>query len=574
MKLIKKVRSPFLFLVILLCLLSCNNDKKSNFSLPYSNKQNIDDAVKAQNTAFKFDTILNIYDSAFSYYDKARTLYTQEKDSLRTAYPLLRMAQIQALQDDYFGAEATATEALPYIEASDSISYQREVYNVLGICYKKLLNYEKSLDYFHKARSVAKDSISKCILLGNIAGIYKEQKSYKKALNIYSQLLKSDIVNDEKNAGEKARILNNIGETYNSINNPIAIQYLEKAVELRKKIEDIKGLSSTYNQMAFYWKTKDSSLSVIYAKKALQLARRIKNPENQLLALRTLIAVSPLQGVRDISIISQKLQDSISDVRLKNKSEFAQMKYESKSLQENLQEQRALSDKNIARFQIILLIAVLIIISAVFLYIMMGLKHKKEKIQQVYVTETRISKKIHDELANDMFNTMAFVETQDFSIPEQQQKLIQNLDTIYNKTRDISRENNAIDTGENFDEVLKEMFSDYNTPLVSVITVNYDTVNWKAITALKKIAIYRVLQEIMVNMKKHSHASNVVVRFSVTGKNIIIQYTDNGVGIDKNHINYKNGLQNAENRILTISGNISFGTVNEKGLKITIAFPA
>lgn len=42
-------------------------------------------------------------------------------------------------------------------------------------------------------------------------------------------------------------------------------------------------------------------------------------------------------------------------------------------------------------------------------------KNKREKIKTTYNTELRIAKKLHDELANDVFQTMAFAETQDLS---------------------------------------------------------------------------------------------------------------------------------------------------------------
>ena len=56
-------------------------------------------------------------------------------------------------------------------------------------------------------------------------------------------------------------------------------------------------------------------------------------------------------------------------------------------------------------------------LSAVFLYYYLKNRNKKEKAEAVYQSETRISKKLHDELANDVYQTMAFVETQDLQNP-------------------------------------------------------------------------------------------------------------------------------------------------------------
>jgi len=577
MKLIHQVRSPFLFIALLLCLFACTMDKEKSISFQ-SNKQNIKAAMMADERALYFDS-LQSYDSAFFYYDKSRSLYKLEKDSLRTAYSMLRMAQILSTYNDYSEAEATATEALPFIEASRDNAYLAEVYNVFGICYK-LRDYQLSIDNYNKAKDITKDPISKTTILVNIAGVYKENRLYNKALKHYFELLRYGTFEPGKEDYEKARILNNIGETYNSMNNFIAIKYLEKALKLREKIGDNKGLSSTYNQMAIYWQTRNTSRSIMYAYKALGLARKFKTPNNKLLALNTLINIVPLKEVRNISIVNQKLRDSISLSELKKKIQFTKIKYDSnKAKAENLrlkaqQTKDKLQAQKDGLYKIILAmaIAVIVIIGGFVVYILL-LRHKKEKLLQVYKTETRISKKIHDELANDVFKVMSFAESQDFSLPSHQQKLVQNLDSIYTKTRDISRENNTIDTGENYGIILTEMLADYKTETVNVMVVNFETVNWDRMAAHKKITVYRILQELMVNMKKHSQASRVAIKFDKDDKKITIQYTDNGCGLSDEKLIYKNGLQNAETRIFSVGGSITFDSEPNKGLKAIIVVP-
>jgi signal transduction histidine kinase len=76
----------------------------------------------------------------------------------------------------------------------------------------------------------------------------------------------------------------------------------------------------------------------------------------------------------------------------------------------------------------------------------------------------------------------------------------------------------------------------------------------------------------MVNMKKHSSASNVAVRFENQQDQIIIYYADNGVGMQADTPR-NNGLRNTGNRINSINGAINFDATVEKGLKIQISFP-
>ena len=95
---------------------------------------------------------------------------------------------------------------------------------------------------------------------------------------------------------------------------------------------------------------------------------------------------------------------------------------------------------------------------------------------------------------------------------------------------------------------------------------------WKKVNAQVKYEVEHILQELMVNMKKHSQASNVAIRFEQKEYSITIYYTDNGVGI-KGEVQPNNGLTNTGTRIDAIGGTITFDTNVEKGLKIRISFP-
>ena len=76
----------------------------------------------------------------------------------------------------------------------------------------------------------------------------------------------------------------------------------------------------------------------------------------------------------------------------------------------------------------------------------------------------------------------------------------------------------------------------------------------------------------MVNMKKHSSASLVLIKFESDQKSILIHYTDNGKGCDKTRM-VKNGILNMESRIQAAKGSIDFDTAPDKGFKVKIAMP-
>jgi signal transduction histidine kinase len=105
------------------------------------------------------------------------------------------------------------------------------------------------------------------------------------------------------------------------------------------------------------------------------------------------------------------------------------------------------------------------------------------------------------------------------------------------------------------------------------VLVGNDEVFWIKTSTQVKYETEHILQELMVNMKKHSGASNVVIKFEVREEDVhYIDYTDDGVGI-AGDVPYKNGLTNTGNRIKAIHGRLIFGIQTGKGLNIQLSFP-
>jgi len=578
MKLIHKLYLPLLLCWLVTLADSCtkNNDKDTTYSITYQTDTANNIAKTHADKAEAFYKA-KIYDSAYYHYNAAKTLFAINKDSLWCAYSLTKMSELHIITGDYFGGEAAATEALAYLKHKNTTAYRVEIYNMLGICYRNLYQYNDALYYYKKSLGKAADSLSKCMVQNNIANVYIDNKNYDKALVLLQSLKVSDTV--LQNRELIAKVTKSLGDVYYETGRPNAISLMKEALTIRQKDNLASGLLSSYLQLSKYYVSANPALSKYYAAKGYSQASKINSTDDKLKALQLLISASLGNESKDVSSRYFILNDSVNKARMTTKNQFAKIKYDFTTTQEenlNLktEHEKAVleADKNKLQLQFALLLFIFSLITVILLYYMIKLKHRKAKIIEVYNTEKRISKKIHDELANDIFNVISFAEDQDFTIPGKQEKLVQNLDAVYSKTRDISRENNSIDTGENFGLALKQMLGDYSTQTVNVMVINHETVDWNNMSEDKKITVYRVLQEFMVNMKKHSMANIVAIKFTNAGKNIYVQYTDNGKGLDPEKLIYKNGLQNAENRILSIGGSITFENTT-KGLKIIGTFP-
>ena len=518
-----------------------------------------------------------VYDSAYFYYNHIRNQSSVQTEADKIAYSLIRMAVIQQMLGDYIGSESTATEAISYFQKDTEAQYKVAIYNTLGINYKNLFDYPNAIRYYQKASALSDTPLQKAILQNNIAVVYMEQHRYKQAIQLLTALSQSPIA--LQNLEHQARVLDNLGYCYFKINDSRSSAYLKKALAIHQQIQFDYGLITSYGNLAKYYQKSNPQLAEKYALQSYTKATTLHSTEDRLFALTLLMDVSAPSKIRTFSKQYLQLNDSVNKVKQIAKNQFAKIKYDAtQERNENLQlkAEKAENELTLAQQRInnylLFFILLFVLASVVLLYHYLKNKSQKEKQAAIEESESRMAKKMHDELANDMYQLIAFAETQDLQNPIQKETLLDNLDKIYTLTRNISRENSPISTGESYELELKEMLSGFTSSQVQVILKNISSIPWDKIAKEPKIALYRVLQELMVNMKKHSQGSFVVLRFEMNAKALLVHYSDNGIGMP-HPIPSKNGLQNVENRIHAIGGTIIFDPIHSKGLKIQLVFP-
>lgn len=562
------LRSPFLFLLIFLLCFSC----KEKTIVSAKADLNRDKAYILRDEGIAHLQKKN-YNSAFYNFNKSKISFEALKDSANIVYNLIQMASIQQVNGDYYGSKETLTEALPYLKKKDI--YSVAIHNFFGIADKELSLYSDAIYYYKEAIRQSDDNVSKFSPLNNIAVIYIEQKKYKEAITLLESILQEKKISKES----KGRVLDNLGFAYFKTGaNEKALDLMNEGLKLRNETKDLYAIIGSNLHLAEFFSQTNIQKSNSYALKAYRTATELRSIDERLKALSFLIS----NDSDDQNNYAKKfifLNDSIIDIRNNFKNKFAKIKYDSKKEKDENQKLRLEKTENLlaiqnAKIQRIFFIGGII---ALFFLLAYGKKHYEnrnriEKIKTMQDTETRIAKDIHDELANDVFQAITYTQTQSLTAENNKAALLQKLDHIYSRVRGISRENNNIDTGPNFSANLKELLSTYNTPETNVIITNIEKINWDIIDEIKKFTIYRVLQELMVNMKKHSHAPVVVVKFEIDSNNVLIDYTDNGKGCEKSEI-VKNGLLNMENRISATKGTITFDTEPHKGFKVKISMP-
>ncbi|MGY3795568.1 ATP-binding protein [uncultured Aquimarina sp.] len=532
----------------------------------------------------------NILDSTYFYFYEANRLYTyfdKEQKFKHSQYAyhhgkvLIDLAKLSRKVKDYGQSESLTIQAIEKFKKSGNLRYIPLSYNNLGIVAKQSGRYKDAVGYFEKSIEYSKNSKKELLYLtqsyNNIGTTYKSQEKYDAAVDYLEKALAhKDFL--KKNPKRIARLYDNLGYVKFLINkkNDSSLYLFKKALYIRDSINDIVGISTSNLHFAEYYQYKgDYTLSKKFAKRTEQLANETHDNDELLQTYEFLAKVSPPSEGRQYAMKYIKLSDSLTKRDNLFRDKFARIRFESDNLQKE-NEQKSQEIQEVQNQNTIYLLGMLLLVTFIAFIIYfsrqrtryLAQQNKIVEFQAAYETETRISKRLHDEIGNDIFQVMMQYQND----PHDPQ-ITKKLNTAYNKARDISRENSEFEVDETYTEELTDMLTNYTENHSKLILRGIDKINWDMVDKNLKITIYRVLQELMTNMQKHSQADLVAIVFKNEKNKLLIKYSDNGIGIEQEDIKSKNGLRNTEKRVQAIQGNITFDSAKDKGFKAEIKIP-
>lgn len=541
--------------------------------------------------AFYYYNYTDKEDSAFVYYNAASDLYLELADSSRVASSLASMANIQKKLGDYAASVVTAIDGLDHIKNPNSNTVRTTaLYHIISAALKEQNSLIEALEWNSKIFDLIGDSpsantknLENFIIYKNTrANILHKLGRHEEAVTSYEKLLSDPLILNNKR--EYARVMDNYAFTLWEIDpgNDSSQALMQKALNIRKEIGDKSGLIAGNIHLAQFYSQTDKEKALKHAEDALTLSQTLNNPVSVLESLDYILTLKKdlNKNLTEEAVLYSITNNDLQLTRQRIRALYAASKYNTKKIekekkilelvlanlqtQSEIQLQKERNQKNIYSF-----LGGFGILSVIFLFFYNKQRNRINIINTTNATEARISQKIHDELANDMYDVMTHIEAN-----KKNEGVLNKIEHIYNLTRDISRQTATIETGPLFTEDLKQMLSSYGKGLVNIMTKEIDSIPWDKIKDYKKTTLYKVLQELMINMKKHSGADLVIISFSKDHENVNIEYADNGKGISSEVLIRKNGLANVENRISSINGNFKFDTSSGKGLKIHISFPA
>ena len=200
---------------------------------------------------------------------------------------------------------------------------------------------------------------------------------------------------------------------------------------------------------------------------------------------------------------------------------------------------------------------------------------KQQEISQAFIDgmekeKVIISNELHDDIGSRMANFLRQVDHEKEISSTSRNKLTTIIDDIRKISHQLApKDKNLLSFKERLTNLIEESFFNTNINFDFQFLGTHNFLNEK-----EELNVYRILQEILHNILKHSKANSVEIQFVNFDDEITLTIEDNGIGFDIDKKNTGIGIENIQTRIDYLNGNIEISSIKNKGTFIVIVIPS
>ncbi len=583
------------------------NDTKNSFITSkqiFNLSQKIGDSVSIGRALYYMGDCFENFqkDSAYYYYRESEKVFRLLKDDEKIAKALFNKAHLLFTSGNYIESEVEVIKALQKIKNTKSYELLYACYYLQSCNHTELEELEEALRYLNlafinleKIQAINPNYLEyKSRVIVGICNIYDKKLEFDKSIALLNTLLTNDL--KIKNPVLYSTVLSNLGYSYMKSGNlkQAKLYFDESLTVLPKNIFDKNYLFKVINLGEFNLLAKDTLKSVAYFKKALLLSKEMKS-NKELLKTLNFLSISDKKNAAFYKNEYVKVSDSIIRIQRLNRDKFARIEYETSKVED---ENKILSHNNLL---LILGLALSIVVFLTAFIIKGQIARKKElllikqkeqandellslikefQFALIHAKEeeqNRISKELHDGIVNQIYAIRMVLDTlndEDDEITKEKRIVyIKELHKVESEIRSLSHElySDFSIYDSNYLFLIHSLIKSNNDLNETVFTVSIsDSIDWKKYSSIVKINLYRILQELFLNVNKYAQATVCNLVIVETTNFLLITVEDNGVGFDKNQITEGIGLKNIKERIKAIDALISIDSEISKGVKTSI----
>ncbi|NOU45651.1 MAG: tetratricopeptide repeat protein [Bacteroidales bacterium] len=483
-------------------------------------------------------------------------------------------------------------------------------YNDIGIIYKTLGEYDKALDYYKKSNAIAIDlGYKRAIVMtyNNIGTIYEAKSDYDNAVKYfeltYAKAIEFDVLQGQ------AIALSNLGEISGTKGDDnLARSYFKKALIIDHNTKDKFGQTiSMMNIAGTFFKMGPPDSALFYLAKAESNAKEL-NAKQQLISIYNGISdtyekTGDYHNALKARALFARYQDSLYNETKAKQLVDAETKYAALKKDreiENLRNEQVIAEVKQKQYQseriAWISLFVMGIITLYFLYKRHRLKQTEEFSKKLLlqkesylkaIVETqeeerkRIAKDLHDGVGQSLSGIklamVSIVSSMPATYSNEKHKLTELSQIVDNTCIEVRSISHQMMPRLLQEDGLIPSIADMLDKSFKLSNIEYNFEHYGMERRLKEnieIGVYRICQELINNIIKHSGATNVNVQLFRNGKIMVLLVEDNGKGFEfQNKKENGIGLLNISSRVETIHGEFNLEPSPHSGTLATIRIP-
>jgi NarL family two-component system sensor histidine kinase LiaS len=193
----------------------------------------------------------------------------------------------------------------------------------------------------------------------------------------------------------------------------------------------------------------------------------------------------------------------------------------------------------------------------------------------------RLARELHDSVKQQVFATTMQVAAARSLLPEDGDKALRHLQEAEKLSRQSQEElalliqelRPAALEADSLSEALEGYIVDWSRQ--SGITARFTATSDRRLPIVSEQALFRVVQEALSNVARHSEAQSVAVELTFGTGEVSLSVLDDGQGFELSEASQRGyGLQSMNERIETLGGSLRFETSPGEGTRVLASIPS